>query len=257
MKNNLRSVYRNLFESLDPQGNKPKILLLQGPAGSGKSFFAKELVSSNPNIHYVNVDDYVEERIMNDSFLKSRGITVQNAFSARHDRRTQDVLEYIRKSATSKGLDFMQSLITEKKSFIVEGTGQRRYTDIVNNCADNNYELLYLSVYAPLEFTIDSNRKRATENGRQLSEYLLKKIHDGYVQYYQSMKSHFSSMSFCTYFETVTMLEIMKDVNQLKYPQYMSGRVINIDDLDSQEVSIINNINKTKEVIKSELISKM
>ena len=253
----LKNVYKNLFEAFDSSSN-PKILLLQGPAGSGKSYFANELIRSKPEISYVNVDDFVEKMIEDNQELSSRGINKSNAFSSRQHWRSQQILDDIREMSRQEGIKLQKDLQSQRKSYIVEGTGQKRYQEEIKVCQQQGYELLYLSVYAPLQFTIDSNKKRLDSGGRQLSDYLLQKIHGGYIDNYSRLKNWFMNCGVCTYFETTTMLDISKDENGiiLSYPDTFDSKQIFENELSYNEIDIINNISKTKEQIKQELINK-
>lgn len=253
----LKNVYKNLFEAFDSSSN-PKILLLQGPAGSGKSYFANELIRLKPEISYVNVDDFVEKMIEDNQELSSRGINKSNAFSSRQHHRTHKILSDIRRSSRKEGIKLQQQLQSQRKSYIVEGTGQKRYTEEIKVCEEQGYELLYLSVYAPLQFTIDSNKKRFDSGGRQLSNEILEEIHSGYVSMYSGLKYWFMNCGVCTYHETTTMLDISKDENGiiLSYPDTFDSKQIFENELSYNEIDIINNISKTKEQIKQELINK-
>lgn len=211
------SLARLLFES--SSNTKPKILLLQGPLGAGKTFFVKEILKK-ANVGFVNLDEKLEDLINSDEGLRSKGITVQNAFSGRQSPDVDATLKRYRDDSRKHAKGLQRGFESQRRSFVIEGTGQRRYRDEIEFCKANGYELLYLSVYAPKELSLDTTRKRGESGGRMFSSYLIGNTLDGYLEHYSELKQWFLNEPVCTYYETTSLLEVAEENGEkvLRYP---------------------------------------
>ncbi len=248
------SLARLLFES--SSNTKPKILLLQGPLGAGKTFFVKEILKK-ANVGFVNLDEKLEDLINSDEGLRSKGITVQNAFSGRQPPDVDATLKRYRDDSRKHAKGLQRGFESERRSFVIEGTGQRRYRDEIEFCKANGYELLYLSVYAPKELSLDTTRKRGESGGRMFSSYLIGNTLDGYLEHYSELKQWFLNESVCTYYETTSLLEVTEENGEkvLRYPASLGlgDKSIPVSSLSYQERKVVDSIRKSREQIRSEL----
>lgn len=248
------SLARLLFES--SSNTKPKILLLQGPLGAGKTFFVKEILKK-ANVGFVNLDEKLEDLINSDEGLRSKGITVQNAFSGRQPPDVDATLKRYRDDSRKHAKGLQRGFESQLKSFVIEGTGQRRYRDEIEFCKVNGYELLYLSVYAPKELSIDTTRKRGESGGRMFSSYLIGNTLDGYLEHYSELKQWFLNEPVCTYYETTSLLEAAEENGEkvLRYPASLGlgDKSIPVSPLSYQERKVVDSIRKSREQIRSEL----
>ncbi len=248
------SLARLLFES--SSNTKPKILLLQGPLGAGKTFFVKEILKKT-NVGFVNLDEKLEDLINSDEDLRSKGITAQNAFSGRQPPDVDATLKRYRDDSRKHAKGLQRGFESERRSFVIEGTGQRRYRDEIEFCKANGYELLYLSVYAPKELSLDTTRKRGESGGRMFSSYLIGNTLDGYLEHYSELKQWFLNESVCTYYETTSLLEVSEENGEklLRYPASLGlgDKSIPASSLSYQERKVVDSIRKSREQIRSEL----
>lgn len=248
------SLTRLLFES--PSVTKPKILLLQGPLGAGKTFFVQQILNK-ANVGFVNLDEKLEDLIRSDEDLRNKGITVQNAFSRRQPPDVDATLKRYRDDSKKHARGLQRGFETQRRSFVIEGTGQRRYRDEIEFCKQNGYELLYLSVYAPKELSLDTTRKRGESGGRTFSSYLVDKTLEGYLEHYSQLKQWFLNEPVCTYYETTSLLEVVEENGEkvLKYPSSLGlgDKSIPVSSLSYQERKLVDSIKKSREQIKSEL----
>jgi hypothetical protein len=219
---------RKLFEGVSY--DTKKLLFIQGPAGAGKSTFLSPL-ESKENVFVYNVDVKTEEAIASNSTLINAGITVANAFSKKNPSNIQNILDSIRSNAADETSRMQRHAFNEGKHIIVEGTGSRFYTDMVKDYQNAGYEVMYLSIYAPLEYCIDSNWQRGICGGRTLSEYIITDTIKSYNYKIGSIIPHFKKIGvFC---EVVTSL--YKTNNDLYYPWFVDSLMPN--DYGNKELS--------------------
>ncbi len=206
---------------------------------------------------FVNLDEKLEDLINSDEGLRSKGITVQNAFSGRQPPDVDATLKRYRDDSRKHAKGLQRGFESERRSFVIEGTGQRRYRDEIEFCKANGYELLYLSVYAPKELSLDTTRKRGESGGRMFSSYLIGNTLDGYLEHYSELKQWFLNESVCTYYETTSLLEVTEENGEkvLRYPASLGlgDKSIPVSSLSYQERKVVDSIRKSREQIKSEL----
>ena len=212
---------KRLFEGVS--AHSKKLMLIQGIGGSGKSTFIKPL-ESKQNVFVYNVDTFTENAIKSDRRLINAGITVSNAFSKKQPGNIQSILDNIRKDSVYETEKLQKQAFREGKHIIIEGTGGRFYSETVTSYQAAGYEVMYLSIYAPLEYCIDSNWLRGICGGRTLSEYI---ISDSYNSYNRAMSKNiignFKNVGvFC---EVVSSL--YKIDNFLYYPWYATNLMPN------------------------------
>ncbi len=91
---------------------KPKAIFMAGPAGSGKSYIAKQLIPSN--FITINVDDTYEE------LLKSSGIGMNlTKMSPEQLKKTGELMSQARKATDIK----LQNTIKDAKNIIIDSVG--------------------------------------------------------------------------------------------------------------------------------------
>jgi predicted kinase len=132
------------------QSAEPKVLILCGPPGSGKSTIKRMLLSQNSIADYINIDPDVIREI-----LMSKGVTfpddktmtgITNAFNKRISNESQK----------------------QKLNIVFDTTGQnfKAISDLIRNSRGVGYKTYFTIVWASLETCL----RRVEERNQQLRE---------------------------------------------------------------------------------------
>jgi predicted kinase len=141
----------SLLEILKEINTKPKAIFLAGPAGSGKSTIAKQIIPSNYLI--LNVDDTYEE------LLKSSGIGMnQKDFSPDQLSTAATLMAQARKLSSKQ----YQELTQDLKDIVIDGTGASSNALLKKKkeLEDLGYETFMVALFVSPITSLERNKNR-------------------------------------------------------------------------------------------------
>jgi len=141
----------SLIEMLNEITSSPKAIFLAGPAGSGKSTIAKQII---PNSYIIiNVDDTYEE------LLKSSGIGMnQKDFTPDQLSKAAKLMAQARKQSTQQYKELTQGL----KDVVVDGTGASSNALLKKKkeLEDLGYSTFMVALYVSPFTSLERNKNR-------------------------------------------------------------------------------------------------
>ena len=166
-------IFDGLKSSLDiSQSAEPKVLILCGPPGCGKSTIKKMLLSQNGIKDYINIDpDIIREILMH------RGVTFP-------DEKTMTGIT----NAFNKRIS--NEVLKQNLNMVFDTTGQnfKAISDLIRNSRDNRYKTYFTIVWASLEtclrrVEVRNQQLRETSSGRiELPLPVAESIYNGFMQ---------------------------------------------------------------------------
>lgn len=169
------SLYK-LFEDISKQ---PKAIFLAGPAGSGKSFWSKQLIPDSFQI--INSDDTYEE------MLKKSGIGLkQKDFTPDQLSKASKMQAQARKVTDEKLRQAMES----RNNLVIDGTGASSKTVLKKKkeLEELGYESLMLMIYVSPLVSLERNSKRE----RSLMPFIVLRTWKGINQNIPVYKTEFN-----------------------------------------------------------------
>jgi predicted kinase len=166
-------IFDGLKSSLDiSQSAEPKVLILCGPPGCGKSTIKKMLLSQNGIKDYINIDpDIIREILMH------RGVTFP-------DEKTMTGIT----NAFNKRIS--DEVLKQNLNMVFDTTGQnfKAISELIRNSRDNRYKTYFTIVWASLETCLRrvegrNQQLREISSGRiELPIHVAESIYNGFMQ---------------------------------------------------------------------------
>ncbi len=152
------SIIHSFTDNVDAPDGQPEAILFSGCSGSGKSTEKKRIIAGKER-QYVQLDsDQIMEKMPKYHRLLSQGVKEAASIMHRDSLRLRDKV--------------MKRAISEKKSFILEGTGSNLalYKDIIKELRRNNYRIKLVRCEIDLLEAKKRVREREQLTGRHVPE---------------------------------------------------------------------------------------
>ena len=141
----------SLLQLLKESLNKPKVIFLAGPAGSGKSYISKQLIPSS--FIPINSDDAYEEMLIKSGIgLKQKEFTPDQLSQAAK----------LQAQARKTTQDTLAQSIEDKNNIIIDGTGAASGPLLKKKqqLEDLGYETFMLMIYVSPLTSLERNQQR-------------------------------------------------------------------------------------------------
>lgn len=149
-----------LVDILKEIAEKPKVIFLAGPAGSGKSFTIKQLIQHD-QFKIINIDDTYEE------LLKTSGLGMsQKDFGPEELSQAAKLMGQAQKATKEKYAE----LSSQRQNIIIDGTGAaiKPLLKKKQELEDLGYETFMIMIWVSPITSLERNIARGADNGRSL-----------------------------------------------------------------------------------------
>jgi len=141
----------------------PRIYILAGCAGSGKSTFRSKMIETSPDLVELSSDDFIEAQ------ARSDGKTYQGVYMQYRDAAKADLLEKLGEAtAAERDIVWDQTNLTAKT--------RRACLELI----PDSYTFVGIGFEAPLSLTLERVYERALATGKELPDEVVRAQHAGY-----------------------------------------------------------------------------